>query len=142
MGPHSNVNLPRRTRADLVAAARAGVRPEDLPEYEADRRKKLTTEPHPLTAPVERVKGGHHRVEIDVAHFTVLQTLATLALRWHQRLEASGLPATQPNEWRIFAETAQMFQTIERHVGQWSPGEAAAVLDLVRMRADLADDGG
>jgi hypothetical protein len=97
MGPHGNVNLPRRTRADLVSAARAGVKKEDLDDHEAQRRKKLAEaeKPRMLTAPVERKTGGAHRVEMDVDHFTVLRTLAVLAVRWHHRLEESGLPATQ-----------------------------------------------
>jgi hypothetical protein len=74
-----------------------------------------------------------------VDHVTVLRTLAVLAVRWHHRLEESGLPATQPNEWRVFAEAANAFQTIEDRVGMWNPGEASAVLELLRMRADLAD---
>lgn len=135
----SNVNLPRRTRGDLVAAARAGATRETLPEHEEKRRKRLEErEPHTLTAPVERNKGNVHRVEIDTDHFTVLHTIALLAERWAGRLEETGLPAMQPKEWAVFAQSIQNFRTLQQHVGMWNPGEASAVLELLSMRDDLA----
>lgn len=140
MGPHSNVNLPKRTRGDFVAAARQGVRPEDFDEFEAKRRKKAEP-PRAVTAPVERKTGGHHRVEIDTEHFRVLQTIAILSERWLDRLEVTGLPAMQPREWGVFVESIQGFRHLQNVVGAWNPGEASALLDLLQIRSDLADGG-
>lgn len=136
----SNINLPRRTRGDLVAAARQGVKPEDFEDFESKRRKKHEA-PRTLTAPVERKTGGVHRVEIDTEHFNVLQTIALLAERWSERLEATGLPAMQPREWELFVEAIRGFRNLQSMAGNWVPGEASAVLDLLQMRSDLADGG-
>jgi hypothetical protein len=133
-----NVNLPRRTRSDLVAAARAGVRPEDLAEHEAKNRE--VKPPRMLTAPIRKT-GDAHRVEIDAAHYNVMEKLSKLAVLWAERLEQSGLPATHPNEWRSFAEAVSQFRYIDAAVGMWSPGEVTTMLELIEMRSDLADGG-
>lgn len=98
----SVVNLPRHSRATLVAAARAGHRNAD--EWEAEARAKTKDEKprvfHNFTSMIQRIEDGESRVSMDTYEHLHLSMAAAALERVVPYLEEVGLPHREPGLWK------------------------------------------
>lgn len=144
---HPLVNLPTRTRKDLVGAARAGARDAvDLEEHLLKKQLAEALTNRPAILPSQPDADRHRTserdgvpvIEISRKEHALLVEIAVFAETFFPRLELTGAPVERPREWNLMRERLTTFRKMVSGNNK-TAASTDAILGLLEAERLLAD---